>query len=303
MDISAFFKGLDEVFATGKLEAVKDYLADQLAEAEAEQDNHAALTILNEMVGFLRNTSAPDDAIRAGQKAIALAENLGLADTAAFGTTLLNAATALAATGDADHALQLYQRAQALYKKHLTEGDPLLAGLYNNISGLHREAGDYGQALEYLSQAFAILAGLDNKRNAAAIVQANMAQMLLALGRTEEALAQVQAAIALFEQADLTERSPHYAAALAILAGIHVEQGKEADACRTYEVALAHIKACHGENRSYAITCNNYALALETFGQLARAGHYRARASEVFTRLQAASVSGATVVKPGEAGA
>jgi tetratricopeptide (TPR) repeat protein len=289
VDIDAFFQGLSTVFASGDQDAVSEYLRRSLTGAEAENDNHAAVTILNEMTGYFRSVSNYAEALKASERAIALMQSLGYENTAAYGTTLLNSGTAYRAAGDNIRAMELFFQALALFGKHLPTDDHRLAGLFNNIGAIYEETGRYDEALDVLQQAVDILEKHPGMASDAAVVQSNLALILLRVQRDAEAMAALEKALTLFRRQGEGEAgrrlSPHYAAALAGMGEVHMRMKEYARAVGTYESALEHIKAAFGENRDYAVTCRNCALACEAVGEPEKADSLRKKADEVFAAL------------------
>lgn len=291
MDIQTFFTGLSDIFAAGRTDQVSGYLRQSLSEAEAQGDRHAAVTILNEMVGYFRSISSYKDAIWAAEYAIREMKSLGYENSVSFGTTLLNAATAFRASGDGQKALELYNGTLAIYQQQLPEDDPRLAGLYNNISSLHEAAGEYGKACELLQKALGILSRSEDTRIDAATVRTNLALVLFKLHREPEAMNELRTALDIFEQeggAGLqtpSSKAPHYAAALAGLAQAYYMTRQYDMAAQVYESALSHIQGFFGENRDFAVTCRNYALALDAMGQREKAEEQRKKSDAILTRL------------------
>ena len=296
MDIDVFFQGLSTVFASGDQEAVSGYLRRSLAEAEAENDSHAAVTILNEMTGYFRSISNYAEALKASERAIALMQSLGYENTAAYGTTLLNAGTAYRAAGDNIRAMELFFQALALFGDHLPADDHRLAGLFNNIGAIYEETGRYTEALDVLQQAADILEKHPDMASDAAVVRSNLALILLRVQRDAEAMAALEKALTLFRRQGEGEAgrrlSPHYAAALAGMGEVHMRMQEYAKAVEAYEAALEHIKATFGENRDFTVTCRNCALAYEAAGEPKKADGLRKKADEVSAALGLAPEDG-----------
>ena len=57
MDIENVICGLDQLFAERKSGQVEDYLSKHLEQALKEGDVGAAITIINELIGFYRDSS------------------------------------------------------------------------------------------------------------------------------------------------------------------------------------------------------------------------------------------------------
>ncbi len=287
MDINAFFAGLGAIFATGRKDEVSVYLRQSLNSAEDENDLKSAVAILNETAGYYRSISDYAGAFRAIERALSLMSDLGLEDSAAYGTTLLNAATAYRAAGDAATAMEHFDAARAIYERELPENDARLAALYNNLSALHQDAGQHEAARENLEKAAAVLSALPEAALDAATVQANLALTLSALQREDEAASALRRSLDIFERAGRPDArsAPHYAAALAGLAAVHYKMGRFGEAVRLYDDALTRIKDCFGENKDYALTCSNCALACEALGKTEEAEAYRNRSRAALAAL------------------
>lgn len=280
MNINIFFDGLHRIFASGNKEDVSGYLRKSLAEAEASGDNQAMVTILNEMVGYYRITSNHGESLKTAERVITLLRSLGMDDTVPYGTTLLNAGTAYKASGDRTRALELFNAALAIYQRHLPANDQRLAALYNNLSAIHQDAKDYANAVEYLEKSTKILSETPGAELNAATVYTNLALALFELGREEEGMQTLQRAIGLFkstaEDGEVDPKvAPHYASALAGLAGACYRVKEYDNAAELYEKALEYIKEAYGENDDYFLTCRNCATAYEAAGNPDKARWYR----------------------------
>ena len=94
MDIQAVLAHLDGLFADKKLDDVAPFLTSQLEAAREKGDAGAVLSLMNELVGFYRSTSQTAASLSMAQQALQMVEAMGLENTPAQGTTLINAATA-----------------------------------------------------------------------------------------------------------------------------------------------------------------------------------------------------------------
>lgn len=286
MDAQDFLEGLNNAFATRQPDKVEAYLRTSLIDAERENKKSTVITILNEMIGFFRNTSNYKEALWASEQAIATMRTLGQEHSAAFGTTLLNAATAYRAAGQTQRALELYHKTEEIYAEHLSENDARLAGLYNNISSLHETLGNHEKAYNFLKKALNVLLQLEGTRTASATVYTNLATVLFALKREEEAKEALHSAMELFEKEnDEGKRAPHYAAALANLAATHYRTKQYVMAAKVYEKTLTHLKNCYGENKDYAVTQKNCAIVLDALGEHGKAENYRKNADRILQQI------------------
>ncbi len=287
MEIELFFRGLSDIFATGRIDEVSGYLHRGLEQAEEEGDMRAAVAVLNEMAGYFRSISSYPESIRAAERALQLLRDLDLDDGVPYATTLVNAATAYRAAGDKAKARELFGAALVYYERLLPESDPRLAALYNNLSAVHQDLGEYGPARDLLGKAAAILERAPGAELDAATVRANLALALFGLGQEEEAGAALHEAMRLFESEGVPDarRAPHYAAAQAALAAAYCAMRRFDEAVALYEDAMRRIKDCFGENKDYALVCLNSALAYEALGQHDTAGEYRRRAEVALAAL------------------
>ena len=70
MDMKEFLDYLDILFEEKKLDEVEPFLDKSLTQAVMENDFSAQFTILNEMMGFFRDTSQYDKSIKACENCI-----------------------------------------------------------------------------------------------------------------------------------------------------------------------------------------------------------------------------------------
>ena len=123
----------DDCMGRGDWDGAERVFRAALDEAEATGDKRAALSLCSELMGFYRQRGD------AGKFYPVLGRCMELLDVvrpgaAARGTILINAATALAAFGEAGRALPLFREAEGLYAAAPETGDPRLAALYNNMA-------------------------------------------------------------------------------------------------------------------------------------------------------------------------
>lgn len=286
MDIREFLNGLGDLFRNGQPDKVESYLLGGLEQARAEGDRASGVTILNELVGVYRNASRYPEAIEAAEDALAELRELGQAGSVAYGTTLLNAATAYRAAGQVPRALELFEETREIFEAQLPENDPRLAGLYNNISSIYDSEGDPEMARALLQKAVDILSATGKTRLEAATVSTNLALILLKLNRREEALTILQKNLDYFEGKATEEarRAPQYASALAGLADAYYLMGEYERAVGVYERALRHVETWYGENRDSGLVRLNLAAALTAVGRHDEALALRGKAMEILEK-------------------
>ena len=102
-DLNEFLLELDHMYATNP-KGVEAYLKSGLEEAGKCFDGPAMLTILNELMGYYRVMSKPEECEWCIEKAVRIAEKLGIQGTTDYATMLLNIGTAQRVMGQMDKA-------------------------------------------------------------------------------------------------------------------------------------------------------------------------------------------------------
>lgn len=249
MDINQVLQGLDRLFEEGKLDQVEGYLSEQLELAVKENDFGSILSILNELLGFARETSQYDKCEVYGSQALKLVSNSPYKDGIYHATTLLNVANAMRAAGRLKESMEHYQRAEAIYDSQLPEGDMAFASLYNNEGLLYEEMGEYDRAAEVLGKALQILSRYQGSEYQQAVSNANLANTMVMLKRMEDAREYAMKALELF--APLKVEDSHKGAALAALAEVEVFSGDIEKAVDYYQQAENCILQHIGKNAAY----------------------------------------------------
>ena len=123
----------DDCMGRGDWDGAERIFCAALAEAEETGDRRAALSLCSELMGFYRQRG---DAGKFYPVFDRCAELLAAVrpGAAARGTILINAATALAAFGEAGRALPLFREAEGLYAAAPEANHSRLAALYNNMA-------------------------------------------------------------------------------------------------------------------------------------------------------------------------
>lgn len=237
----------------------------------------------NEQIGYYRSISNYEEALKISKEMLELVKELGLQESEAHGTTLLNAATAYRAAGMCEKAIAMYRAAEQIFK-NLGIQDERLAGLYNNMSMAFQQKEDYGTAESCLLQALAIVRNLPDHKVEEATTYANLASVCYEREEFAQGVEYVQRAIERFEECE--EKDAHYCGALALLAQGHYEQGELEKAISAYTEALREILAHFGKNESYAMTCENCAIVLSKAGFAKEAEYLKKEAKETYENIR-----------------
>lgn len=271
MDVSGILQKIDLYFEQNKGAEAEKLLKDSIALAVEEQDDGSLLQLLNELVGYYRETGRAKEAFAMAKQAISLAERMGLSGSIPYATTLLNAANACRAGGRLKESEELYLRVRSLYNTLLPASDMLTAGLENNISLLYQEMGDFGRAKECLLKALSIArengAGFET-----AVTCANLAGTCMQLKQDEEAYGYACRAIEDFEKMQVQD--VHYCAALSAL-GTYFYQRRDYDrALENFQKAQGIVEKSLGKNGHYYRLEDNIQACREALGGMSLCREY-----------------------------
>lgn len=214
MNVNEVLQQVDILYGESRGKEAEALMREAIAQAIAGQDNEGLLMLLNELLGYYRETSQVENSYAIADQAIKLAEGMGLLDTLPYATTLLNVANAYRAGGRLQDSLECYEQVRRIYEKTLTSGNMLVASLENNLSLLYQEMGRFGEAKESLLRALEIVLAKDAGFEVA-VTYANLAGTCMQLGEAENARDYAFRAISDFESMGVADA--HYGAALAAL--------------------------------------------------------------------------------------
>lgn len=212
-------------------------------------DRNSAVTLLNELIGFCRETGQTEKAYYYGETVLSLLQEMGLAGTLPFATSVLNIASAYRAGGRLEDAMTCYRAVEQIYSQVLEPDDMLAASLYNNKALLYQETGEFEAAGACLERALEIALGHAERYYEQASSYANLAATYLQLGKKEQAADCFQRAIALFESHGV--RDAHYCAALASMAAYLFGQGEYGEAEKYFVRAMEGIEESLGRTGAY----------------------------------------------------
>lgn len=248
MDIQEILARVDAFFEENKGEDAEQLMLDSIARAIQEQDDNILLQLLNELLGYYRETSRVEDADRIAKQAVAQAERMGLRGSVPYATTLLNVANAYRAGGKYQESLRYYLEVQKLYDRLFDSDNMFIAGLQNNISLLYQEMGEYAKAKECQLKALEIVKGQDAAYEAG-VTNANLAATCVQLGEQEEAGEYARRAVNIFRE--LGVEDSHYAAALASLGAYLYKKKEFQSALEHYCQAREIVERTNGENEAF----------------------------------------------------
>ena len=189
MNIDQFREGLDYLFEQNRIPEVEPYLEGALRTAIGEEDDAAVVFILNEMIGFYRETCDYERSVMYGEKALQILESAGEDASIHYATTMINLANALRAAGRLEESITYYSRAEAAYKFLLPPDAFDFASLYNNMSLVYQEAGMFPEAIDCLNHAMETVLAYPEKRFELAVTHTNLGNSLIGAYKADPSIA------------------------------------------------------------------------------------------------------------------
>ena len=268
LDMDRILTQVDALYEQNRGEEAEQLMLQSAGEAVSLGDEGARLQLLNELLGYYRETSQRERVYQTAAEAMEQARKMGLEGTVPYATTLLNIATAYRACGRLQESREYYAQVQEIYDSQLEPDSMLMAGLKNNIALLYQETGDFAAAKEKLLEALAIVSGRGVAYETA-VTCANLASTCMQLEQKEEACDYARRSVEIFQREKVEDS--HYAAALATL-GAYSYHGRDfRKALEYYTRGMEAVERNLGRNEYYhrlqenAAACER-ALALEGQG-------------------------------------
>lgn len=248
MNIEQILQQVDEYYEKSQGPEAEKLMRESIALAMEEQDHESLLQLLNELLGYYRETSQVESSFAIAGQAVALAKKMGLEQTLPYATTLLNVANAYRAGGRLADSENCYLEVRKIYDKILASDNMLVASLENNISLLYQEMGDFKEAKDCLLKALAIVTAKEAEFEIA-VTHANLANTCMQLGEWEEAFLYSKQAIAEFENMGVADA--HYAAALSAQGTYYFRKMDYEKAKNCFQKAMNLMEEHLGRNEYY----------------------------------------------------
>jgi len=253
---------IDELFAQNRGQEAQTLMENCLDKALQAGKPEEAIPILNELIGYCRETSQVQRSYDYADMVLKIMNDMGLQGSIPYATTLLNIANAYRAGGRLEDSLSVYGQVEEIYRQRLQSDDMLVASLYNNMSLLYQEMGRFDQAKESLLKALAIVEKNDDAAFELAVTFANLASTCLSLGQEDQAEEFFTEAIRLFEENQIFDT--HYCAALSALGTFHYRKGDYEAAEQIFLKAMEGIEQHLGRNEYYYRMKENVQVCRET---------------------------------------
>ncbi len=256
MDSKEFLVKLDSLFDEKDIEKVDNFLDSELKSARESGDDLLRLTILNEAIGFNRDTGNHDKSLLYCEETKALMRTLDMEGTVEYATSLQNIANAYRAAGKKVESLGYFNNVFKIYRENLDLNDYRFASLHNNIALLYQEMGNYMMATEHLKKALSIIEKIDGSRIEVATTLANLSASEIELGDLSSAKNHLEKSLEIFREDE--EKNYHYSGALAALGSLMVKEGNKDEAIALYDEALEEIEKNMGkDSNAYATVLAN----------------------------------------------
>lgn len=273
MNIHQILNEYDALFTHATPDEIHGFLAKHICMAQEESDFAALLSLLNEQIGYARDTDRKEVAFESISKLQSLLTTMDIQGTMAYGNSMLNIANCCRKFGHYEEALTAFLETESTYKSNLKETDYAFAGLYNNWSLLALAQHDNPKAIELIRRSIAIIDLYPQAVINQATSRINLAVVLNNLSKEEknpslheEAYAVLETSISLFKKTD--DQDYHYAGALSALADMKMEDQLYAEAAGHYDQAIRILKIYVGDNNTVQNLTRKKEIALSNINEI-----------------------------------
>lgn len=191
IDIRRVVEKLDEYFYKGDMNGAMRHLQYWKEEAVLGNDRTGEFQVENELMGLCRKLGKGEEAKSHATRAIELVGELGIGDNVGAATAFLNCGTVFRAFGESERSIELFKKAESIYRAQLPEGDERFGGLYNNMALSESDLGMYEDAIRHDGMALSVMEGVSGGKANMAITYLNMANLYEAWLGLEDALSKI----------------------------------------------------------------------------------------------------------------
>jgi len=290
MDLQNILAEYDSMFGKNSLPEIEAYLAGMIVQARESGELGILVTLLNEIIGFYRDTTQKEKALRRCEELQTVLKEMKLEGRIDYATSLLNVANAYRAFGLLKESLELYRIVEDIYEGQVVPADFMYASLYNNWSLLYQEMENYEAARDMLEKALVIAECYEEAVIPQATTKTNLAATLLQIGTKEaheEAVLYLKEALTVFEKDG--GRDFHYGAALVAMGDACSYEKAFDRAVGYYEKGLSEIEKHVGRTDNYNRVMEKYRHAqkqLKNSAQKAGKGNLKSRKKTFVKNLE-----------------
>lgn len=254
---TSFYMILDQYYDQGRYEDAEAFLISELDKAGEDERNHQdRATILNELMGFYRVKADWENCEQYLKALLRELRYLELNEGLTFATFTLNIANAYRAMGRTEEAERDFLSVQDIYERELAASDYRLASLYNNLSLVCLDKGEYDRALSYMHKALRIVEEIPGAELYVAVTNVNIANVLMKTGEMGEAKVHAESAKMIFESID-QKPAEDFAAVMNMLGKIAVLEEDYSKAEVMFSRAADVIRNAFGENSTFFLIMKN----------------------------------------------
>lgn len=266
VELNDILTKLDRLFEDNKIDKVEPFLREELKAALEKEKYDVAVSLLNEMMGFFRETSQWEKSYECIEAVLELMNRMGLKDSVHYGISLVNCANAYRAGGEYEKSLELYKKAEKIYKANFRDEDGQYAAFYNNLSLLYQETGDFSKAKDALYKSLNIIDKQPDSELEQAVTRTNLASTLIRLNELDKAEGLLKEALCILEKNNI--RDVHYCGALSSYGNLLYMQERYNEAADFFLRAASRIKlVLGGETEQYNRIMENYNAAKDKCGK------------------------------------
>ena len=175
-DTRRLARKLDEFYARDDTDGAERLLKSRLEESLQTNDANLEFFARNELIGVYRKTGRKDESLYHADKAMELAEKLGIADRGDGAYAFINAATAYKAFGYPEVAVMLFERIQPVCERDVAEAYAL-GSFYNNMALALCDVGRFDEAKERYEKALEVMSAEKGGETEKAITYLNLADL------------------------------------------------------------------------------------------------------------------------------
>ena len=259
MDVNFILSNYDAMFGIYSLKEIEAYLYENMNQAKKEGDKATYFTLLNEMIGFCRDTTQKEKALKHCAELLEVLDEMHLEGSYEYATSLLNIANAYRAFNKLEESVAFFSKVEKIYNRLLDENDFGYANLYNNWGLTYQELGDYKKAKEILLKALYVVDSYKDALIPQATTRTNLAATLVQMGTEEsyeEARGYLKHALEIHEENG--GQDFHYGATLVAMGDLHCFKKEYDKALKSYKAGLSEIEKHTGKNDNYDRVLEKY---------------------------------------------
>lgn len=259
MNIQKILAHYDAMFGKYSLSDIEMYLYKNMEEAKEQSETSVLFTLLNEMIGFCRDTTQKDKALKYCDELLDLLDVMKLQGSVEYATSLLNIANAYRAFGLLEESIQFFDNVEQIYNQNLGKNDFGYANLYNNWALAYQEIKDFGNAKATLLKALVVVDSYEEAKIQQATTRTNLAATLLQMQNEndyQEAMVYLKKALEIHEQ--YNGQDFHYGATLVAMGDAYSYKCDYENAAKYYKSGLDEIEKHTGKNANYERVLQKY---------------------------------------------